>query len=286
MLESVRALLEGAIDYAGLFPPAELSMTGAVAAYQQYLAGDHGWMLGRFIVPCSRLAEFEEALVASPREPKWRVSVLTGRDLDGAIPAVLAFNAHMRDAVIDSLETKADSPDAIHAPLVGFTTYFEIPVDRDPEPFIQAIAAVGCRAKIRTGGVQATSFPEISALARFIRRCDQSKVGFKATAGLHHPLRGTRALTYQPESEECAMHGFLNVLLAAAFLWSSISEQEIQALLGDEDPRLSFTRKGIGWGNRWIGIQQIEQARQRLVTSFGSCSFDEPVTQLRARGLL
>ena len=53
----VRAAFESLIDYAGLFPPAALPMAGAVAEYAEALRGEHAWMLGRFIVPASRIAE-------------------------------------------------------------------------------------------------------------------------------------------------------------------------------------------------------------------------------------
>ena len=287
MLESVRALLEGVIDYAGLFPPAELGMLEAVANYGRYLSSEHAWMLGRFIVSVSRLSEFETVLVSNPPPQKWHVSALTGPDLAGAIPAVLAFNEHVRDAVIDNLESTADSPDAIRAPVVdGFVTYFEIPTDRDPAPLIHAIASANCRVKIRTGGLKQSLFPGIEEVARFIRRCDEAKVAFKATAGLHHPVPGVHPLTYQSDAAACRMHGFLNVLLASAFLWAGISDQEMQTMLGEEDPNFSFSRKGIGWGQRWISTQQIRSARERLVISFGSCSFEEPVHDLQARHLL
>jgi hypothetical protein len=287
MLESVRALLEGVIDYAGLFPPSGLTMPEAVANYARYLAGDHAWMLGRFIVPLSRLSEFETALVSHPPARKWHVSALTGANLASAIPAVLAFNAHVRDAVIDSLEARADSVGSIQAPVVdGFVTYFEIPADPDPAPLIHAIASAKCRAKIRTGGVEENLFPGIEDLARFIRRCDETKVPLKATAGLHHPVRGVHPLTDQPDSAACPMHGFLNVLLAAAFVWSGVSDEEMQTMLGEEDPNFSFSRKGIGWGGRWISTQQIRSARERLLISFGSCSFEEPLKDLKATQLL
>ena len=61
---SLRALLHGLIDYAGLFPPARLDMQSAVANYARYLEGNRAWMLGRFVVPSSRLEEFERAAAA------------------------------------------------------------------------------------------------------------------------------------------------------------------------------------------------------------------------------
>jgi hypothetical protein len=98
---SVRALMTGLIDYAGLFPPASLGMRDAVTRYASYRQGPYAWMLGRFVVPCRRLAEFEQhaaALLwpdagAAAGAAPWRLSALAGDDLlaDGA--AIEAFNA-------------------------------------------------------------------------------------------------------------------------------------------------------------------------------------------------
>src|ERR1700675_2709132 len=82
--ESARALLTGLIDYAGLFPPAALSMEEAVDNYDKYLRGSYSWMLGRFIVPVYRLSEFEKALAQLPSPEKgdryWELSAIAGKD--------------------------------------------------------------------------------------------------------------------------------------------------------------------------------------------------------------
>src|SRR6185436_2132053 len=54
---SLRVLLADLIDYAGLFPPAALSMQDAVRNYARYAEGEHAWMLGKFVVPEARRAE-------------------------------------------------------------------------------------------------------------------------------------------------------------------------------------------------------------------------------------
>ncbi len=59
--ESVRALLSEIVDYAGLFPPSQLSMSEAVSNYATYKNSNHSWMLGRFVVPVNRLDEFAES---------------------------------------------------------------------------------------------------------------------------------------------------------------------------------------------------------------------------------
>jgi hypothetical protein len=73
---ALRILLEGLIDYAGLFPPAALPMEQAVANYGRYRAGEHAWMLGRFVVPAERVGEVPEefplAILGEPQVGRGR----------------------------------------------------------------------------------------------------------------------------------------------------------------------------------------------------------------------
>jgi hypothetical protein len=57
MSASLRALLANIIDYAGLFPPANLTLERAIRNYARHRKGAEQWMLGRFIVGASRLPE-------------------------------------------------------------------------------------------------------------------------------------------------------------------------------------------------------------------------------------
>lgn len=291
MVETIRTLLEHAVDYAGLFPPAGLSMADAVERYRAHAASPESWMLGRFVVDVARLGELEGAIVYNPPAQPWRVSVLAGADLPAAIPAVLAFNAHVRDAQIDSIEAKFPAnteqfADAAHAVPDGFTVYWEINAANDPGPAIEAVASAKQRAKIRTGGVKEEMFPMVQQVARFLRCCDQAHAPFKATAGLHHPARGAYRLSYEPGAPSATMHGFVNLLFAAAFQWTGVTEQETVDLLEAPMDAFRITRRGVSWHRHWISTEQIRNSRQRLVLSFGSCSFDEPVADLRQLGML
>ncbi|MGH9147942.1 MAG: hypothetical protein ACRD1Q_14620, partial [Vicinamibacterales bacterium] len=58
MVESVRALLNGVVDYAGTFPPATLELAEALANYARARTGKHAWMLGRCVIPASLLGDF------------------------------------------------------------------------------------------------------------------------------------------------------------------------------------------------------------------------------------
>src|SRR5579875_1465887 len=59
MQSSLRVFLARLIDYAGLFPPASLSLDPAIRNYAAYQKDGGDWMLGRFIIPASRINELE-----------------------------------------------------------------------------------------------------------------------------------------------------------------------------------------------------------------------------------
>ena len=81
----VDALAAGLVDYAGLFPPASLDMATAVRNYAAYRAASQRRMLGRFIVPVSRLPEFAAAaaglLPTGRSDSPWRLAALGGTNL-------------------------------------------------------------------------------------------------------------------------------------------------------------------------------------------------------------
>lgn len=298
--ESTRILLAGLVDYAGLFPPAQLDMGAAVRNFAAYREGEYGWVLGRFIVPSARVDEFDGAGAALfPRVRDaipWLVTMLGGRDPIHDAEQVFAFNErHAHTAagrvVIDTLEVKAATVDEVASVVrsapVGVTTYVEIPVAADPTALLSAIGSFGARAKVRTGGVTPEAFPSSRDLARFIHAAAQQEVPFKATAGLHHPIRATYPLTYEPQSVRGSMHGFLNVFLAAAFAAAGLGTTDLERLLEETDPRaFSFDEGGIVWRGSRVEAPALGKLRTRVATAFGSCSFTEPVDDLRELGFL
>lgn len=292
---SIRALLTGIIDYAGLFPPSQLSMAKAVSNYATYKNSEYKWMLGRFVVPVSRLGEFIESVEDHrlPAGESWQLSVLASDDIYTTVQRIEDFNAaHAPDVFCDALEVKANSTYQIkeiaEAVPRGLQTYFEIPVDKSSADLIATLAIYGQRAKIRAGGVVEEAFPSIEQIVRFIRVCLAANVPFKATAGLHHPLRCVKPLTYEPDAPESAMHGFLNVFLAAAFLRQGYQPKLIYELLKDKRAdNFFFDNNGVLWRQEhFLNTLQIENMRTRSAISFGSCSFAEPIEDLQEIGLL
>lgn len=288
---ALRSLLEALVDYAGLFPPAGLAMRPAVENYARYRSGPYAWMLGRFVVPVARLAEFEQAWGEAGNPEGWSLSALIAKP-ESEFPAVQAFNErHDRKIQIDAIELKAGSADEIAkiASILpsGILGYVEIPVVDDPTSLLRAIGDAGLRAKIRTGGLTSESFPDASLIARFLRASAEAGVAFKATAGLHHPLRSERPFTYEANSDRGTMHGFLNVFLAAVFARSSAELQVVENVLLEEGvSSLRFSDQGVEWRDAVLSSAEIADTRENFAIAFGSCSFEEPIADLRALGLL
>ena len=291
---SLDALLGGLIDYAGLFPPASESMRAAAEKYAEYLDSADDRALARFIVPTSRLSEFESAagnVISGAQQPKpWRLSALISGDTSTAIREILDFNQRhaiesgVERPVIDVVELKANSASDIsgqHRELPEtLTAYFEISAVGNIQPLVGAVAAAGARAKIRTGGVTADAFPSADAILDFMIACLDAGVSFKATAGLHHPLRGEYPLTYEPASPKAMMYGYVNVFLAAALLSAAASRDIARAALLETDPAtLDFDDDGVTWRDHKLTTTQLRSAREFAI-SFGSCSFREPIDEL------
>ena len=297
---TLRTLLAHAIDYAGLFPPAQLDMPGAVAEYESYLASSDAWALGRFVVPAARLRELAAAAGDAPSNPLGsrhggrRLSVVLGADLAADVERLRAFCADVNGEGwwrgVDAVELRASTSEAIRQAMRavpdGVERYVEIPISEDPTPLVRAIAEARASAKVRTGGTTTDAFPASDHVARFLATCLREAVPFKATAGLHHPLRGEYPLTYEPGSACGRMYGFLNVFLATAFLAAGLDEAEACLLLEESDPNaVTFSRTEAVWRSHRLPVDRLAESR-RFLTSFGSCSFREPIDDLTALGLL
>jgi hypothetical protein len=302
---AAHVLLHGIVDYAGLFPPASVSLPVAVRNYAHYRASGTGWMLGRFVCPANSLEQFSQ--VADPFLPRdagaipWRLTVTGSGNVEADRDAIAAFNVRHRvcfdecGAIVDAYEMRVDSIDAIeraHATLPDdLETYLEVPLDKEARAFLDAIARCNRRAKVRTGGVVADAFPSSAVLARFLADCVALDVTFKATAGLHHALRAEYPLTYEAGSLSARMFGFLNVFLATALLMSGAGETEAIAMLEESNPA-NIVANDLQFA--WHGPERIHvldrvllsALRQRVLVSYGSCSFTEPVEESRRMGLL
>ena len=287
-MNSAREFLSGIVDYAGLFPPASLDMKSAVSAYAGYREGNDRDLLGRFVLPWKRLDEFASAAdsAAKSSNDSWRLSVIGSEDHDEVRRAVDRFNSSTKQFVCDAVEAPVTSKDDVARAVAAFPEpfqlYLEIAASGDPHELITEISNTSASVKIRTGGVVETAIPTPEQVYRFICECVNEGVPFKATAGLHHLIRGQYPLTYEANSPTATMYGFLNIFLASAFCASGSSESAVLSVLEETNPAaFRFDDTGVWWRDHFVGYEQLSIVRQTVATSFGSCSFTEPVAEAR-----
>jgi hypothetical protein len=289
------ALLEELVDYAGLFPPAGRGMAEAVAEFTRHREGPQAWMLGRFVVPAARLDELEEAaggLLDPTSQPPWSISALVGPAFEAHADAVVSFNSrHAGGGHIDSVELRASSRVELDAALdtvpSGVAPFVELPLDGGFDELLGRVRQRGANAKVRTGGLEAEAIPGPGPLARFIEACRVSQVPFKATAGLHHPVRAEHPLTYDDDAPRSTMHGFLNVFTAAALARGGMAAAGLEVVLRESDPgAFRLDDEGLVWRDHRVPTREVALMRRDLARSFGSCSFREPVDDLKALGVI
>ena len=289
-MSSLAALLVHLIDYAGLFPPASLNIKEAIEKYADYRRSHNGWLLGRFVLQAEMLDEFTAAAEPLGPELKWNLSVLASSNIDRDLKRISQIT-ELHNFKIDSLEMQVKSEAEIrHAAKQvpkDLALYFEIPVNESLDAFLGTVRATKRHAKLRTGGLTPDAIPPSETIARFLTICAHENVAFKATAGLHHPLRSAHRLTYEPDSPAGVMHGFLNVFLAAAWIHDGLElEPAIELLEETHEASFSFGTDEVRWRSRSLGIDRLIETRKNFAHSFGSCSFEEPIDDLKSLGLL
>ncbi len=298
------------IDYAGIFPPASLTLPAAIDEYISHQRQRESWMLSRFIIPARRLAELNSAQLS--QLPNWRFSALgQGGDaenwlenLGADVGLVDDFRRKFGEVVaVDLFETRLpafSTPADLSALLAeadkllaGIQPFYEIPFGADWERrFLNGVEGVaahnnnrdGNRAgiKLRTGGVKAEMFPSVGQVALAIDACRNAGIPLKATAGLHHPIR------HYNDAVGAKMHGFLNLFGAGILaVVHFINRSQIEAILADEQAdQFVFTDNQFRWGALAATADQIAACRADHLISYGSCSFDEPWADLQTLGLL
>jgi hypothetical protein len=290
-------LLASALDYAGLYPPAGLGMAEAARNYAAYRRSAHRELLGRFVVPLARLPELESVVrsfAAADVRPPWELTVLGGGDPAGEREQIADFAArHGALLSIRSVERKVTAVDEIPDVVRGYRAgggssspwdlYLEVPSGTTTRSMLESVAAAGVFAKARTGGTTVDSFPSADAVAGFVSACSSIGVPFKATAGLHHALRGEYRVDYTSASPCSTMHGFLNLFVGAVLLDAGkIDRAELATLLEERTAgalRVDASSNGsVRWRDREAGPADIRRARTRLLHSSALARSTSPWT--------
>jgi hypothetical protein len=256
-------LFSSLIDYAGVFPPAGHSLAEAQRRYERAMTSPDGWILGPMLIRASQLEDYNGSA-----------------QLGIVADAPFAEDAHR----IVQVEGRTDAATAFatitHLVLLAPVVYIES-IDPADVTLLEVIehsrdAGHDVRAKIRTGGATAEAFPTSQEVASFIQACASRGIPFKATAGLHHPVRHASDVAGAVE------HGFINMLAAVRCSLSDRPETVI-ACLDETDPE-AFDLGSATW--RGVGRDVTDRQIRDVFRSIGSCSFQEPAGYLHDLGIL
>jgi hypothetical protein len=283
-------LFRGLLDDASLFPPAELPMPDAVTGHLRHESAWYHDMSGPFVCAAARIdaltialtaatvAELDLALVAAAggaglldvvdaisAEPRLRLRAVE-------VPVALQPDQQAdEDQVTLAVSNLVDVLDGV--PLAGATAFVEVPLVAWSDRALRVIADHGYLAKLRTGGVTAAAFPDEQLLGRCLSALAEHRMAFKCTAGLHHAVRHTA------QDTGFEQHGFLNVLLGTAAALSGADAADVAAMLADRD--------AVRLAGQASSVDADAAAEIRgLFRSFGTCSTDEPLTDLVTLGLV
>jgi hypothetical protein len=317
-VKSLKYLTEGLIDYAGMFPPASLDIQTAFNNYLEYLKGPYRWMLGRFVCSVNKLGELSQLIKSQGIVPseKIKISILgnSGENSVRFINAVKEDVSNIRnfnneynticDLGVFEVPLPADTskePDAFRIRGIindvsdlfegSFQETFKFFYEYKPLPSLPMIIKAlwyhnkgnrNAGYKLRTGGEDESAFPGSEQVALAIKTCREYEVVLKLTAGLHHPFR------HYDETFKTKMHGFLNVFSAGIIEHChNTTEEALAEIIGDEESGdFKYSENSLRWKNFFILASEVERGRKELMTSIGSCSFDEPINDLKKMNLL
>ena len=307
------------IDYAGLYPPASLSLAEAINNFAKYRSEPENWMLSRFVIPSNKLGELESFKNLFINNPPFKFTVLGGltqstnefkKNLDLVFSNITNFESNIGKTLvsIESIELKvpilqdilfvlniiSDSISKFETESLEIYLEFNLSQKHNEDLKLilrhikefnfnnknKKIKFIGY--KVRTGGIESKDFPSLDKLSSIILECNNHGIQLKATAGLHHPIR------HYDISVQTHMYGFINVISACVLTTVyKLDFKTIYDILQDEDPlNFKFIDQKFSWKNYEVTKEQIEFSRIKSFISFGSCSFDDPRADLASLGLL
>ena len=321
---SLRTLLDEILDYEGLFPPAELSLAQALHNYADYRDEPEAWFLSRFVLPTRQLPDLLPHRSLLSRGAPYRFSVLgTGgdepetflerfvRDLDviddfdaefggrsqvdrmevplpdalaGADQAALeSFFASVDRRLVQTGTAKLDlflRVPTRPATVEGLPALCAAVAEHNSQQALPARSEMG--VKLRCGGGAPEDVPSAEQVAALIVACRDAGVAFKATSGLQRPIR------HYDDGLDTELHGFLNLFGGAVLAAEHQLDRDVveTILLEETASNFRFEKESFSWRNLGASLEGIRHARESLALSFGSCSFEDPIDNLRDIDLL
>jgi hypothetical protein len=258
-------LLDRLFDDASQFPPGNLRLEDAVEAHARWRRHPRSRLVGRFLLPVARVRALSDQDGFDPSE--FELGVVVAADLPPSAAAEAARILHRVCATVSAIEVPLLAGASVVAAWRDEFPEAELFLECQPADIPQ-IAALGARAKLRCGGLNAEAVPAIETVSAFIAATAAFELPFKATAGLHQPLR------HFDSQLGCEVHGFLN-------LWVATGRAMAGAPRGELAQALTVTDLAS------LAAFETDLRRARaMFSAFGTCSISEPIEGLVELGVL
>jgi len=326
MISSFNAFMADIIDYAGLFPPADLSLDTSMQKYSAYRQSEDSWMLSRFIIPAARLGELKPyGEILFKEDDPFEFSVLgkgtetvseyeeqlselvtqladfheeqgdrvTTDILEIKLPreAVFANDAELLNRIYETTVSQLDESSLMPSQ-VFFEGFFDKNWEKEIGLILETIQEFN--ANLESENVQDIGFKLRcgGVEAHMVPSGEQVSFAINQARAHNLAIKCTAGLhhpiRHYSDSVQTKMFGFFNVFGGAMLSYAhDLSDEELSEILSEEDPEhFSFTEEGFHWKNLTVSTDEIEELRNVALISFGSCSFDEPREDLRQLDLL
>lgn len=296
--------MSGLIDYAGLFPPADLNLKSSINNYSNYIRGSRNWMMSKFILPSSKISGLNDNLMKHFNSDFPLNLSLISSDfyldkveltslMDNFPGIVFCTGVESRIHEINQFESLYEKNRIVCSEFDRpIQTFYEIERNSNWENEVKQIVKqlsdlnknyrLNHGFKLRCGGVEKNHFPSSQECAIAINLCRDYNVAMKFTAGLHHPMR------HFSESVGTRMYGFFNIFIGGMMSYKfQLNIESLLEILEDENANhFQFSDNGVSWKNFDLSQQELQKLRSEAFISYGSCSFEEPCEDLKNLGLL
>jgi len=323
---SFKAFMLKIIDYAGMFPPANLDLETAYKNYLNYVTCPDSWMISKFVCNVNVLNELSSLHSKLKKDynniksDNWiNISVLlTGgnspkeflSNLINDVEIVKTYlSEHIEDNIIDTFEVKVPEEffSKSNSVLKNFIQnsyeifndsglfrcklFLEPPINSNSEYVFNKLS--NAIAECNHLGDNAGFKLRTGGITQDVfPSVEQISLAIKITNECKIPIKATAGLhlpiRHFDENIGTMMHGFFNFFGSAILnCKNNLSLKEIREILNDEKPEnFKFNKGNFSWNDITIDTESIFNIRDKNVISFGSCSFDEPRDDLKNLGLM
>lgn len=271
-------LFTAMFDDAAMYPPADTKMPAATRGYARHRLSWYAETVGSFVCNARRLPALADQIDALGLE-RFAVAAVVPEGVEG-LDNLARTVAELPQLQLQAVEVPLRNESFVTAARAlepyranEVLSYLEIPILRVTERHVHDMSAAGLRLKLRTGGTSIDAFRTETELATPIVMCAAERLQFKCTAGLHNAVR------HRDTETKFEHHGFLNVALAARVAAATGNAAATIDVLAERDPRAIAERV-------WDLSRRDVNAIRAMFCSFGTCSIDEPITDLIQMGLV